>query len=117
MIKSLKNAWFGLRYAWTTQRNLRIQIVILMLVIITGFVFSISEVEWFFVTSASFMVIAAEMINTSVEKLVDLIETKRNINCKLIKDIAAGFVIVICVYALTVGGIVFIPKLIALLLL
>jgi diacylglycerol kinase len=115
MIKSLKNAWFGLRYAWATQRNLRIQVVILILVIIAGFVFGISEVEWFFVLSAGFMVIGAEMINTSVERLVDFAEQKRNINCKLIKDIAAGFVIVICVYAVTVGGIVFLPKLIALL--
>lgn len=104
-----------MRYAWATQRNLRIQIVILMLVVIAGFVFGVSEIEWLFVLSASFMVIGAEMINTSVEKLVDLVEEKRKINCKLIKDIAAGFVIVICVYALTVGGIVFIPKLIALL--
>jgi undecaprenol kinase len=85
------------------------------LVIAAGFVFSISPTQWFFVLSAGFMVIGAEMINTSVEKLVDLIESRKTIDCKLIKDISAGFVIVICLYALSVGGIVFLPKLIALL--
>ena len=110
MIKSLKNAWFGLRYTWATQRNLRVQLIILFLVIIAGFIFSITPIEWIFVMSAGFMVIGAEVANTSVERLVDLIEPKRNINCKLVKDITAGLVMIVC------GGIVFIPKLVALLL-
>ena len=115
MIKSLKNAWFGLRYTWATQRNLRVQLVILVLVIIAGFVAGISPIEWIFVLSAGFMVLGAEVANTSIERLVDLIEPKRNINCKLVKDITAGLVMIVCIYAAIVGGIIFIPKLIALL--
>ena len=115
MLKSIRNAIFGLRYVWATQRNIRVQFFVFVLVIIAGFLFGISAIQWIFVLSACFFVIGAEIFNTSVEKLVDLIESKRNLNCKLIKDIAAGFVLVVCVYALAVGGIVFIPKIIALL--
>ena len=115
MIKSLQNAWFGLRYTWATQRNFRIQLVVFILIVGAGLLLNISPIEWIFVLSAGFMVIAAEVANTSIERLVDLIEPKRNINCKLIKDITAGLVMIICIYAMVVGGIIFIPKLIALL--
>jgi len=86
-----------------------------VLVVATGFLLNISPTEWIFVLSAGFFVLGAEVANTSVERLVDLIEPKRNINCKLVKDITAGLVMIVCIYAAIVGGIVFIPKLIALL--
>ncbi len=115
MLKSIRNAIFGLRYVWATQRNIRVQFVAFVLVILASFLFSISAIEWVFILSACFFVIGAEIFNTSVEKLVDLVESKRTLNCKLIKDIAAGFVLVVCVYAIVIGGVVFIPKIIALL--
>lgn len=60
------------------------------------------------------MVWCAELFNTAIEKMADLITKERHPTIKFIKDIAAGAVMIAALIALFTGGIIFIPKIIAL---
>lgn len=68
--------------------------------------------EWFFVLSAGFLVLICEAINTVIEKAMDRITETYDIKIKDIKDMSAGFVLLAAIYAVIVGSIVFIPKII-----
>ncbi len=88
-LSALKNSFNGINYVFTTQRNLKIQIAIAILVIIVSFLLKISFIEWAIITLVIFMVFFSELINTVVETVVDMITTEYNENAKIAKDVAA----------------------------
>ena len=70
---SLKNSLNGIKSALKSEKNLKIQITIAIIVIILIFVFKIELVKAMFVYISIFFVIVSEMINTAIEKTVDLV--------------------------------------------
>ena len=114
LLNVFKNAFVGIGHAWHTQQSFRIQVVFAFLTIILGFLFSISLIEWLLVLSAILGVIVAELLNTAVELTVDLITMERSKRAQLTKDIAAGAVLIIVLWAITLGIVIFVPKFIAL---
>ncbi|PCS04830.1 hypothetical protein RR45_GL000149 [Lactococcus chungangensis CAU 28 = DSM 22330] len=81
------------------------------LAIIFGFVFRISRVEWLFLLLAIFLVIFGEIINSAIENVVDLAsEYHFSMLAKNAKDMAAGAVLFISLYAVIVGMMIFLPK-------
>ena len=85
-----------------------------LVVLVLGVCFRISTIEWLFVVSAVFRVLSHEAINTSVEELSDVCESKKDLDIKNVKDTAAGSVLLASVYSLTVAGIIFLPRIWAL---
>lgn len=82
-----------------------------LLAIIAGLVFQISALEWLFLLLSIFLVIAFEIINSAIENVVDLASDYHfSMLAKNAKDMAAGAVLVISVYALITGLIIFVPK-------
>lgn len=112
--QSVKHAIHGVLTVAKDQRNFRIQIAYATLVVVLGFLFTVTVLEWFVLSLAIVVVFVAEMANTTTEYLCNLIEDKRDIQVQYIKDIAAGAVLISAIWAFTVGGFVFLPKLIAL---
>ena len=104
-------AWAGLLYSLRTQRNFRIHIVAAILVIIAGLILSISILEWAIIAVVIVMVLAAEMANTVVEALVDMVTEKYHPLAKVAKDVSAGMVLLTAIGAVVVGVLVFFPKL------
>lgn len=88
-LSALKNSFNGIKYVFTTQRNLKIQVLISIIVILAGCLFKISFIEWAVLTLIIFMVFFAELMNTVVETVVDMITTEYNEKAKIAKDIAA----------------------------
>ena len=80
-----------------------------MAVIIAGIVLGITRTEWIMVVMCIGTVIAAELFNTAIEKLVDLVSPERHPVAGRVKDIAAGAVLVCAVAAAIIGLIIFIP--------
>lgn len=81
------------------------------LAILMGLVFSISAMEWLFLFLAIFLVITCEIINSAIENVVDLASHYHfSMMAKNAKDMAAGAVLVISIYAVITGMIIFIPK-------
>ncbi|MGO2742398.1 MAG: diacylglycerol kinase family protein [Pseudolactococcus laudensis] len=108
---SLEFAVTGIITAFREERNLRKHAVSASLAIIFGFVFMISRIEWLFLLLAIFLVIFGEIINSAIENVVDLASDYHfSMLAKNAKDMAAGAVLFISLYAVIVGMMIFLPK-------
>ena len=105
--RSFLYALQGLQVSFREQRNLKVQILVALITVGAGFYFGITAVEWCIILLAIGLVIGLEMINTSIESLVDLVTRERKPLAGKIKDIAAGAVLAASVIALIIGVIVF----------
>lgn len=110
LINSFKYAIEGFISSFKTERNMKIHIMAMILVIIAGFIFKLTKIEWCIITIVIALVISAELINTAIETIVDMISPQKNPSAKLVKDISAGAVLVLAIGAVIVGLIIFIPK-------
>ncbi len=106
---SLRNAYTGIKVLVKSEKNARIQIVILILVVIAGIVLRISPAQWLAIVLASGMVIAGECFNTAVEYLSDAITTEYNSIIEKAKNVAAAGVLVSAIVSVVTGLIIFIP--------
>lgn len=112
IIHSFKYALQGFLSAFKTERNMKVHILIMAIVIIMGIVININSFEWIICVLLFGMVIGAELINTAIEITVDLAMPEKNEKAKLAKDIAAASVFVVSIAAAIVGMLIFVPKLI-----
>ena len=110
LINSFKYAIEGIISSFKTERNMKIHIFIMILVIIAGIILKISALDWIILVIMFAVVISAELFNTTFETVVDMITKERNEKAKLAKDIAAGAVLVLAIGSIIVGLIIFIPK-------
>lgn len=113
-VMSFAHAFRGLGIAVRTQRNMRVHLAALVLVIVLGFVFQIAPWEWCVVVLVSGIVMAAELLNTAIEWLADRVSREREESIRNIKDAAAGAVLAASIAAAAVGAIIFLPRLLAL---
>jgi diacylglycerol kinase len=109
-IHSFKFAFEGLFHAFKTQHNLWIDLLAAIVVIILGFVYDLNSKEWILIIICIGFVISAEIFNTSIEYLTDLVSPDKNHKAKLVKDLAAAAVFISAVSAFVIGLIIFIPK-------
>ncbi|MDD6323776.1 MAG: diacylglycerol kinase family protein [Bacilli bacterium] len=114
LFKSFKYAFDGLKYAFKYEQNILVHTLATILVIIFGIYFKLSSLEWVAIFLSIGLVIATELINTSIEATIDLITNQVNPLAKIAKDTAAGAVLVFGFTALVIGLIIFLPKIMGL---
>ncbi len=112
LINSFSYALQGLREAFFSERNLQIHFFFSVIVIFCGFLFHITKVEWLIVLLLFGGMFAIEMLNTAIEKVVDLVTDEYHPLAKKAKDIAAGAVLIYAIISILVGLIIFLPYLI-----
>ena len=105
-------AFAGIRQFFYRDRNAKIQTVMGVTAIILGFTVSISSFQWLLVLFCIGLVISLEMINSAIERYCDLVTTDFHPGIKIIKDVAAGAVLVASIMSLIIGLIIFIPALV-----
>ncbi len=110
-IQSFKFAIEGIILLLKTEHNAWIHLLSALLVIFIGFYMSLSITEWCFIVFAIGFVFVAEIINTSIEYLTDLVSPNYHEKAKKVKDLAAGGVLIASIIALSIGLIIFLPKL------
>ncbi|MCZ4245807.1 diacylglycerol kinase family protein [Pedobacter punctiformis] len=110
-IKSFSYAFNGLRLFFISEHNGRIHLVAAVVAIALSFYLHLSTFEWIAILSVIAAVLIAEILNTSVEKLADLVSTDIHPKIKIVKDLAAAAVLIAVILALAVGCFIFIPKL------
>ncbi|MCR6508531.1 diacylglycerol kinase family protein [Bacteroides sp. KH569_7] len=110
-LRSFGYAWKGIRCCVGKEQNLSFHLIVTVLTIIAGFLLDITRTDWTIVILCIGVVIAAELFNTAIEKLVDLVSPERHPIAGQVKDIAAGAVLVCAATAAIIGLIVFIPYL------
>lgn len=105
-----KNAIDGIIYATTTQRNVKIQLVIAVLVVIISLFFDLSRAEFLCFLFTIILILFAEMCNTAIETVVDLYVDVYHPKAKIAKDVAAGGVVITAINALIVAYFLFFDK-------
>jgi len=103
----------GLAYAWRTQRNIRIQFAIAVLIASVGIWLRVGALAWALLITAMALVLAAELLNTAVEALVDLVSPQPNPTAGAAKDACAAAVVIAVVGAVLIGLFVLGPPLLA----
>jgi diacylglycerol kinase len=109
---SFKHAAAGLWYSFRTQPNLKVHIASALVVIFVGYMYQITIIEWLFLLWAIILVMVAELINTTIESMVDLISKDYSLEAKIAKDVSAGMVLLAATGAVIIGIVVFLPYLI-----
>lgn len=107
---SFKHAIDGVKWAFNTQPNFKVHIIISFFVILAGFFLSVSFTEWIILTLTITIGLVIEMINTGFEETTDAIDLKIREDIKIAKDVAAGAMLVYAIGAAIVAGLIFIPK-------
>ena len=113
-LKSFRFAIKGIKNLIINEHNARIHLTALLVVIGLGLFLKLELMEWVAITIVSGIVMLTELINTAIENLADIVEPKWNEKIGKIKDYSAGAVLVAAIVSVIVGGIIFIPKFLAL---
>jgi diacylglycerol kinase (ATP) len=108
---SFKNAFAGLGWAIRTQPNFRVHVVLSLLALALGMYLGISSVEMAIILFTIMLGLAAEMINTALESITDLITKEWKEEAKIAKDVSAGMMLTVAIGAVCVAGYIFIPYL------
>lgn len=111
LIRSFGFAFKGLAYATKTQLNFRVHLVATLIAVFMGFALHISIEEWRWIILCVAIVLIAELLNTAIEFLTDLVSPEYNELAGHAKDIGAGAVVIAAVFAVITGAIIFLPKL------
>ncbi len=108
-LKSFANALKGVANLVVYERNFRIHIVVTVIVIFFAVYFQINKTEWLVLILVITGVLVAEAINSAIEKMVDILEPRLHPQAGLIKNLAAGAVLLAATGAVILGMIIFLP--------
>ncbi|PRX28338.1 diacylglycerol kinase (ATP) [Orenia metallireducens] len=107
LIKSFNYAVNGIIYSLKHERNMKVHLIISIIVLLFGTFFSLDKLELLILFITMTLVFFTEMINTAIEGLSDLVSEEYHPMIKIIKDIAAGAVLITALNAIVVGYIIF----------
>lgn len=113
-LQSFVYAFNGIKILISEEHNARIHLLAATAAIAAGFYFGISPTEWIAIVFAIGLVIALEIVNSSIENMADFISPQKHHAIKRVKDLAAAAVLVAAMTAGIIGLIIFVPKLTAL---
>jgi undecaprenol kinase len=109
LLNSFSFALSGIVTALRTERNMRIHLFSAMIVLFVSVYFSITKTEWLFILLAIGGMFVLEIMNTAIERVVDLVTEECHPLAKQAKDLAAGAVLVYTIIAVIIGVIIFLP--------
>lgn len=107
--KSFGYALAGISVLISSQHNAWIHAFISLMVIVAGFLFRVTAIEWIMLIFAIVMVLIAEALNTAIELLCDFVSPDRQELIRKTKDVAAGAVLLAATGAAIIGLIIFQP--------
>ena len=105
----------GLKHCVMAERNFRIHMVMGVIAFCLGAVLKLSPAELAILLLLIGLVLISEMLNTALENLVDLCTEEYHPLAKVVKDVAAGAVLLLCIVAVIVGIVIFVPHILELL--
>jgi diacylglycerol kinase len=108
-IKSFTYAFEGIHHAFKNDQNLLVHLFVALLVINLSIVFDVAPYEKGILGLTIMMVVIAEMVNSAIEKMVDLITKEHRQEAKIAKDVSAGMVLLTAVGAAIIGTLIFLP--------
>jgi diacylglycerol kinase len=106
-VKNFKHAYDGFKYAILKEHNMKVHLIVAAIVMILAMISDVSKLEFLFLLLAVALVFITELINTAIEKLVDFVQPEYHEVAKIVKDTAAGAVLLASAFALVTGILVF----------
>ena len=111
LLKSFKYAFSGISYVLKTSRNFKIQLIFAFTSLMFGFLLKISQSNYVILIATIMSVLILEILNTSIESIVDLIVKKEfNSLAKISKDTSAGAVLLASINSVIIAVYIFVPK-------
>ena len=108
---SFRYAFSGIKYTFKNSRNFKIQVLFALFSLIIGSILQLDKSDYLIMLVTIFSVLTLEIINTSIESLVDLVIKKKFSNlAKIAKDCSAGAVLLASINSVIIGLNLFIPK-------
>ena len=108
--ESFVYAWGGIKSAIKNEPNFKFHIVAAVIAIIIGFLLQLNYLEFAILTLTICMVLMLELINTTLEALVDLVSPEVKPAARIAKDVSAAAVLIGAVGSLIIGALLFLPK-------
>ena len=109
-LTSFGYAFSGLKTALKNEPNIRIHLLISLLAIILAFFLGFSPVEWIILAFTIAFVLILELINTTLEILVNIVSPEIKEEARIAKDVSAAVVLIGALLSLVVGAFLFLPK-------
>ncbi len=110
ILRSFKHSFRGVTVLFHNEYNLYVQVFFAIVATIFGFMFEISLLEWALQTAVIGLVIFSELVNTALEKTMDLVQPEYDERVRDIKDLASGAVLFTVGISVAVGLFIYIPK-------
>ena len=108
--ESFRTAFSGLVHALNTQKNFQLQVLIGLVTALVAWFLDFTRIEWLILIITIALVLVAELLNTVVEVVVDLaVKEKLLPDARLAKDVSAAAVLLLSIFAVFVGLLLFIP--------
>lgn len=108
-IDSANNAIEGILHAAKTQRHLRYHFYSAVAVLVLSYILGVERTDFLIISIAVILVLLAEMINTAIEYVVDMISPEHSEKARITKDVAAGAVLITAFGAAVLGYIILFP--------
>lgn len=113
LVRSFKYAFNGLKILVKEEQNYVVHLTTATIVVILGFYYKITSIEWIVLVLAIQVVLTLETINTAIENLADFVSAERSDKIMRIKDLAAAGVLIAALTAMIIGLIIFLPKMLS----
>ena len=111
LLKSFKYAFSGISYVLKTSRNFKIQLIFAVTSLMIGFLLQISQSNYLILIATIMSVLILEILNTSIESIVDLVVKKEFSSlAKISKDTSAGAVLLASINSVIIAVYIFVPK-------
>ena len=111
VLKSFKYAFSGIGYVLKTSINFKIQLIFAVTSLMIGFLLQISQSNFVILIAAIMSVLILEILNTSIESIVDLVVKKEFSSlAKISKDTSAGAVLLASINSVIIALYIFLPK-------
>jgi len=109
--KSILFAVTGIRSFFSKEVHGRLHLILALIAIILSLFCGLNALEWLFILLSLTLVFISEMFNTCIERIMDYMNKDYDPRIKIIKDIAAGAVLIAAVFAIIVAVVILLPKL------
>lgn len=114
-VKSFSYSIEGLKYAYKYEQSMMIHVIATILVICANIFFQVTGIEWLITILAIGMVLSAELFNTAIEAVVDLVTLEIHPLAKIAKDCGSAATFVLAIMAAIIGCVIYIPYIIGVL--
>ncbi|NGP43523.1 diacylglycerol kinase family protein [Bacillaceae bacterium SIJ1] len=106
---SFVDASRGIFHAVRTERNIKVDLLAASIVVVAALFFQVTKMEWLLLLLTITMVLSLELINTAIERAVDLTTTETKVLARQAKDVAAGACFIAAMASVIIGFVIFFP--------